>query len=259
MQSLDGISVLVTRPAEQCESLAQAIESHGGVAIRAPMIIVAALTAPAQVKAANAALKRFDIAIFVSKNAVDFGLELLNKQRGTLAGKPVFAVGLGTAAALGDHGISDVQAPQREFSSEGLLRLDGLAESAISGKRIVIVRGLGGELLAETLRRRGAEVVYCECYERRKPDVTLARELKSTAIKVPDIGLATSIEVLVNLVEKIEDEGIDQLFDMQMLVVGARCGEEVRSFGFTQAPVVVENPSDESIINRLIKWVDEES
>lgn len=260
MQSLDGISVLVTRPQEQAESLARTIEESGGVAIRAPMIIIAGLKDGVTAQSIAGAMADFDIAIFVSRNAADFGLDMLKAQRQSLTGTAVFAVGLGTAARLAALGVKGVQAPSSEFSSEGLLRLDGLSDHKVKDKRIVIFRGVGGrEHLAKTLARRGAEVVYLECYERRKPDIALAATLKKCAIKVPDIGLATSMEVLENLVEKIETEGLDRLFDMQMLVVGSRVGQEVESLGFTHRPLVVENPSDESILKRLGKWANDDA
>jgi uroporphyrinogen-III synthase len=258
MQPLDGISVLVTRPLDQNESLARAIEEQGGLAIRAPMIIISGLSDDSPARKVVAGMKKTDIAIFVSKNAAEFGLELVAREGVSLQGKAIFAVGLGTAGQLARLGVDGVQAPSSEFSSEALLRLEGLDEQHVKGKRIVIFRGLGGrEHLAKTLERRGAEVAYCECYERRKPDVAIAAELKKNAVKVPDIGLATSMEALDNLVEKIEEEGVDQLFDMQMLVVGSRVAQEVESLGFTHRPMVVENPSDDSILRRLVKWAEE--
>jgi len=259
MHALDGISVLVTRPAEQAESLALAIEKAGGAAIRAPMIIIAGLKDGRSASAVAADLDNFDIVIFVSRNAAEFGVDLLCSSGRSLAGKPIFAVGLGTSSKLAQLGVKGVQAPVSEFSSEGLLRLDGLSDHRVKDRRIVIFRGVGGrEHLAKTLERRGAEVVYCECYERRKPEISLAQVLKKSGVKVPDIGLATSMEALENLVEKIETEGVERLFDMQMLVVGSRVGQEVESLGFTHRPLVVENPSDDSIIRRLTKWAADE-
>lgn len=258
--ALDGISVLVTRPAEQGEALARAIERAGGTAIRAPMIVITGLHDGSAAGAVVRELKRFDIVIFVSRNAAEFGTALIREESESLDGLPVFAVGLGTAASLRAQGVKQVVTPSSEFSSEGLLRLDGLSEHKIRDKRIVIFRGVGGrEHLAKTLERRGAEVVYCECYERSKPALVLKAALKKSEVKVPDIGLATSIEVLDNLVEKIEEEGIEQLFDMQMLVVGARVAQEVEARGFTHHALVVENPSDESILKRLARWVQDEA
>jgi uroporphyrinogen-III synthase len=258
--ALDGISVLVTRPAAQAESLARAIEGAGGTAIRAPMIVITGLHDGSVAGAVARELPSFDIVIFVSRNAVEFGVALIEEEGQSLHGKPVFAVGLGTAASLRALGVTQVVTPASEFSSEGLLRLDGLSEAKIKDKRIVIFRGVGGrEHLAKTLERRNARVVYCECYERSKPALVLGGALKSNAVKVPDIGLATSLEVLDNLVEKIEDEGIDQLFDMQMLVVGSRVGQEVEARGFTHRALVVDNPSDDSILKRLIHWANDEA
>ncbi|MGB1879402.1 MAG: uroporphyrinogen-III synthase [Gammaproteobacteria bacterium] len=259
-QSLDGITVLVTRPEGQIETLATAIEAQGGTAINAPMLVISPLVDPTAAQAAATALDQIDIAIFVSKNAAEFGMELLNAKGASLDRVPVFAVGLGTRDTLNRLGLAAVQAPATEFSSEGLLKLETLQQEAVDGRRVVIFRGVGGrEVLAKTLERRGAEVRYCECYERQKPDVVLGTVLKAHDVRVPDVGLATSLESLTNLVEKIEEEGIDRLFDMQMLVVGSRVGQEVESLGFTQRPLVVENPSDESILRRLIRWADEES
>jgi uroporphyrinogen-III synthase len=222
--------------------------------------VISGLTDPSAARAVAATLERCDVVIFVSRNAAEFGVELLRGQGRSLAGKPVFAVGLGTAGRLAALGVKGVQAPVSEFSSEGLLRLEGLGEGRIRDKRIMIFRGVGGrEHLAKTLERRGAEVVYCECYERRKPELVLGAVLKKSGIKVPDIGLATSLEALENLVEKIESEGIERLFDMQMLVVGSRVGQEVEALGFTHRALVVENPSDESIIRRLINWASDET
>ncbi len=258
--ALDGISVLVTRPAEQAESLARAIEGAGGTAIRAPMIVITGLHDGSVAGAVARELPSFDIVIFVSRNAAEFGVALIKEEGRSLDGMPVFAVGLGTAASLRGLGVTQVMTPASEFSSEGLLRLEGLSEAKVKDKRIVIFRGVGGrEHLAKTLERRNANVVYCECYERSKPPLVLGSALKKNAVKVPDIGLATSIEVLDNLVEKIEDEGIDQLFDMQMLVVGSRVGQEVEARGFTHRALVVENPSDDNILKRLIHWANDEA
>lgn len=260
--SLAGVSVLVTRPIEQSVGLATAIEKRGGIAIRAPMIVIADLSAGDPNNRSKPAPADFDIAIFSSKNAVEYGLRSVSAA-GTavsLTDKAVYAVGLGTAATLANHGIAQVSVPGDGFNSEGLLRLDGLSERAVNGRQIIIFRGVGGrELLAETLRKRGAKVQYQACYERRKPDFQLSAVLAAHRVKSPDVGLATSIESLHNLIEKIEDEGLDLLFRMQMLAVGSRVGREVESLGFTRPALVVENPSDEGITEQLVLWAADES
>jgi uroporphyrinogen-III synthase len=79
----------------------------------------------------------------------------------------VFAVGPGTARALQAHGLDSIITPDGQ-DSEALLALPQLAD--VAGKRVVIVRGVGGRaLLADTLRARGAQVDFMECYRRMRP------------------------------------------------------------------------------------------
>lgn len=54
--------------------------------------------------------------------------------------------------------------------SEALLELPEFAAQAVAGKKVLILRGNGGrELLAETLRQRGAQVCAVTCYHRSPP------------------------------------------------------------------------------------------
>ncbi|WP_438895058.1 uroporphyrinogen-III synthase, partial [Bacillus cereus group sp. BC243] len=75
-----------------------------------------------------------------------------------------FAIGRSTALALHTVSGSDVRYPLDRETSEVLLQLPEL--QTLIGKRALILRGNGGrELLGETLRERGADVTFCECYQ----------------------------------------------------------------------------------------------
>ena len=257
MTALDGVSVLMTRPGVPGEDLAREIESHGGIALRAPMLVIDAPPDDSTAHRVAAEIESFDIAIFVSRNAVEYGLTLI--AAADLAGREVYAVGPGTAGELAGRGVTDVQTPSHDFSSDGLLALDGFRESHLKERRVVIFRGNEGrETLADTLRTRGATVEYCECYLRGPPTVELSVVLSAHQLRCPDIGLATSLDALKNLADSIEREGQERLFGMPMLVVGSRIGAEVSALGFSEPPVIVANPSNDSIIKRLIRWAENE-
>lgn len=256
---LKGYSVLVTRPQDQAVGLCSAIEAEGGQAISAPMI---AIRPVAQTKHSNATigqLEQYGHIIFVSRNAVEFGLSLIEKSDQQLTHQQIYAVGVGTASSLKERGVGEVATPRTEFTSEGLLQLDSLQAPRIKDGNILIFRGVGGrEHLAETLEKRGATVNYCEVYERLVPDTSVKDTLSQAGIAEPDIGVITSLEGLTNFVDKIEDEGLDLLFDMTLLVVGSRIAREVDKLGFTNPPVIVDNPNDDSIIDFLKRWVMDE-
>lgn len=250
---------MVSRPHNQAVSLCDRIEAEGGVAILAPMIAIRPISDRERCGAVIGRLDEYSIVIFISRNAVEFGIQKAVQRKKNLNGATIYAVGVGTAAELKERGYPDVATPHGEFTSEGLLQLDGLRGDAIRDAKVLIIRGAGGrEHLGKTLADRGAEVDYCEVYERFVPDICLADTLSAAGISAPDIGVLTSVEGVTNFVDKINDEGLDLLFDIPLLVVGSRIANEVANLGFTNPPVIVDNPSDDSIIDTLTRWVMDE-
>ncbi|MBU2675484.1 MAG: uroporphyrinogen-III synthase [Gammaproteobacteria bacterium] len=191
--SLEGVGVLVTRPRTQAIELVSAIEAAGGTAYCFPVMEIAALDA--NVVATEAArLAKPDIVVFVSRNAVEYGL------RYTHGGK-IAAIGPATAAAIESAGhIVEIQ-PASGFDSEHLLLEPALRD--IAGQHVRIIRGNNGrELLAEELTERGAVVEYLSVYERRLPEIsaqTLA-DIESRW-RQGDINVITamSVQTLQNL------------------------------------------------------------
>ncbi len=156
---LAGRGVLVTRPVGQAGELAAAIERAGGRAIRFPAIEIQGRE-PETIDREQAALPAADVVFFASPNAVEFGFAAA-----ALPGTRLAAIGPATAAALRARGRGpDIQAANG-FDSEALLEEPELQD--VRGRVIRIVRGdRGRELLATTLRARGATVDYLSVYRR---------------------------------------------------------------------------------------------
>lgn len=164
---LAGQGIAVTRPPEQATRLTAAIMSAGGAVISFPLLDIQALPDLSGFHQAITPLSQFDWAIFISSNAVQHGMPLL-QQAGLPPTLQFAAIGPTTAASLRGFGIAQVLTPQDRFDSEALLALE--AFQAMQGQRVLIVRGVGGrEVLADTLKLRGAEVVFGECYRRVNP------------------------------------------------------------------------------------------
>jgi uroporphyrinogen-III synthase len=197
---LPAIGIILTRPLQQAQALARAIEAIGGRAIIFPALeIIPTKPDPADQAKIDAA----DMAIFISANAVEYGLQYAVVPRETL----VAAIGAATAAALNQAGYQNVIVPPQGADSEALLAAPALHD--VAGKHIAIFRGVGGrETLRDTLRQRGAKVEYIECYTRRRPDV--APDVISRLLARDDISAiqALSRETLENFCTMIGDKGV---------------------------------------------------
>ena len=157
LRPLAGRSLVVMRPREQAESLCARIEAAGGHALRFPVIAVGPALDPAPLQAIVGRLDEFDLAFFVSPNAVDHAMRAILPQRAWPARLRVATVGKGSQRVMHGWGFAEVIAPQDGFDSEAVIALPEFAAEAVRGRKVLIFRGDGGrELLADTLRERGA-------------------------------------------------------------------------------------------------------
>ena len=188
---LTGLKIVVTRPRDQAVQLAQRIEQAGGIPLLFPLLDITAVQDTRIMHEQIARLAQFNLAIFISPNAVHYGMAAI-RALGALPPKlKIATVGQGSAKALRESGVANVIAPAERFDSEGLLALPELQD--VAGWRVMIFRGDGGrELLGDTLRARGATVEYAACYQRSKPQHD-ASVLPDSA---PDAITVTSSEAL---------------------------------------------------------------
>ncbi|BAU47082.1 uroporphyrinogen III synthase [Sulfurifustis variabilis] len=251
---LAGTGVLVTRPAHQADRLVRLIEEAGGRAIRFPVIEIAEPIDNALLLAIVDRLERFDLAIFISPNAVEKAMNLVRaRRRGWPENVTVACVGRGSARALRHFGMEHAITPAGRFDSEALLAEPALAD--IHGKRIVIFRGDGGrELLGNTLRERGADVEYAECYRRVRPAVDPTPLLRRWARGEIDIVTVTSVDALRNLYDMVGKAGRSWLVRTPLVVLAESHAEACRELGFKHAPIVAREASDEAILEAIQAW-----
>ncbi len=238
---LAGTTIVVTRPIAQAQALCRLIDAAGGEAIALPVLAIEGRNI------APPPLPDYQLAIFVSANAVEHAHRLLGGD--WPASLPMAAVGKATARALAATWSQPVLQPPTGFNSESLLAMPEL--QLVAGKRILIFRGEGGrELLAETLRQRGAQVDYAEVYRRLRPQVSLA---SLQALPRVDFITATSNETLQNLYDLAGEDAVRPwLLQQRLLVVSPRAIDLARQLGFAHTPVLAEAPGDESLIKAIV-------
>jgi len=245
---LGGAGIVVTRPARQAAGLAREIAALGGKPLIFPSIVILPPRDRASLDEAHRRLGEYAYAVFVSANAVEFGV-------GDPAAWPpqliAFAPGPGTAAALREVGVSDVRLPATTMDSDGLLALPEFA--SVAGKDIVIFRGGGGrDVLRDALLARGARVLQVDCYRRARPTSNPDGLVEAWRERRIDAVTVTSSEGLTNLWTLLDEKGHGYFTSTPTFVPHLRIAERARSLGL--ATVIVTPPADAGLLASLLEY-----
>lgn len=249
-QPLAGLRVLVTRPAHQAEPFCALLERAGAEPVRFPVLAIVPSPRAGDLAGLAGHLERYDLAIFISANAVQQGLGPLLRGRAWPAGTAIAAVGRSTATALAEHGLPVALVPEAGFNSEALLAMPALRDMA--GRRVLIVRGEGGrETLAETLRGRGARVEYAEVYRRVLPEVGEAALRDAWRAGGIDAVAVTSVESLRNLWQLAGPDARPLLQAAPLILASGRIAETARELGCRGPLEVAEDATDAAMLAAL--------
>jgi uroporphyrinogen-III synthase len=222
------VAILVTRPADQAHALLARLAELGFEAVPFPLLETLASRIPESQLGWARRLDAVDVIVFVSANAVRYGLPVLRRYWWPLPGSLCcLAVGPGTARVLADDGVS--ASVPATATSEGLLDLPELRE--VRNRRVLIVRGQGGrELLRQQLAARGALVHYLEVYRRDRTGRTASDLERITSAHESTLALITSGEALVELNSLVA--GAAQRARLSVVVASQRIAGMARELGF---------------------------
>ncbi|MHB1951844.1 MAG: uroporphyrinogen-III synthase [Acidiferrobacteraceae bacterium] len=253
--ALAGVGVLVTRPAHQAGTLVQLIEGCGGRAFCFPTVEILDPPDNRALMALIDRIDRFDLAVFISANAVSKALNVIHARRGRLPAHLALAcIGRQSAKELARFGYSGALVPPSgRFDSEGLLAMPDM--QSVSGKRIVIFRGDGGrELLGNVLSGRGAEVEYAECYRRVRPRAEVAPLLRHWARNEIHVVTLSSAEGLRNLYDLLGELGRQWLARTPIAVLSTRIRDVARELGIKAEVRVATEASDDGLFQAVKEW-----
>jgi len=249
--TLSGFHVAVTRPIAQSTKLCDLIKSHGGQTISFPLIEIVPLDDYDDFDQKLLTLDNYDLAIFISSNAVNQGMpRLLTHLKKIPPTLQFAAIGPATASELQKFGVQNILAPENRFDSESLLALPAMLK--VNAKRIIIFRGIGGrEILANTLRSRGATVDFAECYQRINPQTNADVLSGLWQNKQLQAIVVTSSEAMRHLLDIAGQGEADWIKNVTLCVNHARIAELLLETGLKV--MIAEAPGDAAMLQCLIE------
>lgn len=247
----------VTRPAQQAHGLIQGLQAQGAGCLAFPLLTITPtdrVEDRQMLERICQALSDYDLAFFVSANAVRFALDFVLAHRAWPTHVAVSTVGEASEAALGEYGFSQVIVPRTGFDSESVLALPAFLPEAVRGRRVVIFRGDGGRtLLADKLVARGASVTLATCYLRRFSEVDPQPLLACWALGDLSGIILTSSEAVGYLPRALGAHSAQVLRTTPAFAPHPRVLAAAQDVGFSQT--VLTPAGDGGIIQGLIQYV----
>ena len=266
---------VVTRPSGQArqliEVLTRAIEASGvgkrslPEILSLPLLTIVPKSDEHLADHIATALSNADLAIFVSPNAIESVMRLLERDWQDFSKKiiPIGVMGGSSHLALKNHGIGLEENPtpiiipinNENWDSEGLWQELQALQWNWQNKKVVIFKGEGGrDWLADTLTKAGAAVEAISTYSRVPLDLDnpawhLVREMDLSK----SLWLLTSSEAVRYLGEVMKDQFTQNLNAASALCPHHNIADAAELIGFGE--VFTSEPGDEALVKSTLAWL----
>ena len=268
-------TIVVTRPAGQARQLIEVLSGvieSSGIAKRSPpeilslpLLTIAPKSDEHLADHIAAALGNADLAIFVSPNAIESVMRLLERDWQACSKNliPIGVMGGSSQLALKNHGIGLEENPtpiiipknNEHWDSEGLWQELQSLQWNWQNKRVIIFKGEGGrDWLADTLKKAGAHVEAISTYSRVPLDIDnpawhAIREMDFSK----SLWLLTSSEAVRYLGEVMTDQFTQNLNTASALCPHHNIANAAEMIGFGE--VFTSEPGDEALIKATLAWL----
>lgn len=222
-------TIVVTRPDRQSAELVRMIAARGGTGIAVPLVDIQPL--PERMWRQNMArnLSAYDIALFISPNAVEATLPHLLAENEWPCAVTVVVPGPGTAASLHAYGVSRVRMPDGQHDSESMLAMPELQAECVRGRPLVLFCGENGRpCLREALLARGAQLDVVATYRRVRGADVLAQMQRVEPLDAIVVTSSGNLRLLHALSQQKDGQFLNTI---PLFVPHARIAETAQTLG----------------------------
>jgi uroporphyrinogen-III synthase len=219
--------VLVTRPEEASQELAEQLDALGLLPVTMPFYTFAARSPGIDMTAVWQTPGKRKLAVFTSPRAVQFGLPHMPPP-GRRNDLQVAVVGSATRTSLEASGVAVHTQADSGFTSEDLLSVPELADRP--GIAVIFCAPEGRETLAEGLEKLGWKIEKAMVYARvpQQPDTAGLEELRSADDL---ISIWTSVSALQLAEKYLPPDVWGKILESPALVISARIRSHLEKLG----------------------------
>jgi len=260
---LFGRRIVVTRPREDAAELVDRLVALGAEAIEAPMTRILPPEDFGPLDEAIHNVSGFDWIVFTSSNAVDMFMARLRANAldaRALKGINLLTIGPATRDRLQRHGLRADVVPA-DGKPEGVVQALR-SEGPIGGKRFLLPRAnVGREILAEELRKAGAEVTDLTAYRvlitdtERDGEPDIYRLLLDRRVDVVTFTSASTVRNFVELLGR--EQAQDLLQQTTVACVGPVTAEAAVQLG-VQTNVMPSEYTVPALVDAIVQFYAQE-
>ena len=273
---IDTQTLVITRPNGQAHQLMQSISTaliKSNLAktalpkiISLPLLKIIPRNDSTLTQQILNALKDADVAIFVSPNAIECVMRLLNDswQGATSQVVPVGVMGVGSQLALQNHGLgleaipTPIYIPQdlNHADSEGLWKTLHQLNWDWPSKKVIIFKGDGGrDWLAKTLKDAGANIELIDVYTRIPLSADDDAWKQVSAIDLArSLWLLTSSEAVHHLGKVMQDKFGKTLTPAVAICSHVNIANAAQEIGFEK--IIQTGSGDDALIQAVLKQLE---
>ncbi len=245
LRPLQGMRILITRPKEQSEPLAEEVARLGGIPIEFPTIRIDPTSGDEEIERSAQNAGSYDWIVFTSAN----GAKLLLGTNAKKALEPrgqnprIAAVGPSTAKAVEEFGLKCSFIPSDYLTASLAYELPD-----VNGQRVLLVRAEETDShMASVLKKRGAKVDEIHPYR-----VTIAPP--ATPPDAYDAILFTSPSTVLGFRETIPESQAPRNRNPIVCCIGPVTARAAETQGF-KVDVVAKEHTTQGIVNALVERV----
>lgn len=235
--ALEGRRIVVTRPRERADELAENLQRLGARVLVMPLIAIEQAADVGPLDAAIAGIGRYDWIVFTSANGVQAVAARLADDEPPV-GVKVAAIGSATAAAVRTLGVEPSFVPERFLGVEIAAGLEPLA-----GARILLPQAdIADSVLTEELRTRGAIVDAISAYRTIEVERSPSELAEIRAADVVVLASGSAARVLASR---------GGAGDALVLAIGPKTADVAREVGLPVG-LVAHEATSEGMIQALV-------
>lgn len=252
---LFGQEIIVTRPEEQANRLAEPLREAGARTFICPTIRIEPLQeGKRELHEEFDQIRDRDWLVFTSRNAVQYFYNVLEKTEHdlrALGSLKIACIGPGTAEQLSEYGLTADLTPEKH-------RAEGLAEELLprleANSGVLLPRSADARtFLADELADAGHDVREIPIYHTTLPDEKTREELRTLLSKSGvDMITFTSSSTVQNLFESLDPEFLRAQFgSVETACIGPITAKTLESHGVS-ADLVPENYNLDAFVDAIV-------